>query len=90
TTQLWPIYFIGLTNQMPIEPPQTYLTLTLRNLGFDTTKSNLLAVPPVVLGIINLMALTTISEMVHNRSFVALVQNLWALPLLVALLFFSK
>ncbi|KAG8811946.1 hypothetical protein FRC19_003484, partial [Serendipita sp. 401] len=87
---LWPIYLIGLTNQMPIEPPQTYLTLTLRNLGFDTTESNLLAVPPVVLGIFNLLLLTIISEVIHNRSFVAMIQNVWALPLLVALLFFSK
>jgi hypothetical protein len=90
TLKLWPIYLIGLTNQMPIEPPQTYLTLTLRNLGFDTTDSNLLSVPPVVLGIFNLLVLTVISELVHNRSFVALIQNLWALPLLVSLLFFSK
>jgi hypothetical protein len=45
---LWPIYIIGMTWSIPTGPPQQYLTLTLRGLGFDTFESNLLSIPAAV------------------------------------------
>ncbi|XXG95815.1 hypothetical protein Hte_002086 [Hypoxylon texense] len=50
---LWPIYTIGLTFGIPAGPPDKYLTLTLRALGFDTFNSNLLSIPAQVATTIN-------------------------------------
>ena len=42
---MWPIYSLGLLFGIPAGPPDQYLTLTLRQLGFDTFNSNLLSIP---------------------------------------------
>jgi hypothetical protein len=35
---LWPIYALGLICFIPQSPPGTYLTQTLRSLGFSTVR----------------------------------------------------
>jgi hypothetical protein len=45
---LWPIYLIGITSMIPQNVPRSYLTLSLRALGFDTFHSNLLVIPSQV------------------------------------------
>jgi hypothetical protein len=42
---LWPIYLLGITNYIPFATPNTYLTLSLKELGFTTFQTNLLVIP---------------------------------------------
>ncbi|KAK0702369.1 major facilitator superfamily domain-containing protein [Lasiosphaeris hirsuta] len=82
---LWPIYIIGLTFSMPAGPPDQYLTLTLRQLGFDTFDSNLLSIPCQVATTINMLLLTWISEKINQRALLGVVVELWLLPCVIAL-----
>uniref|UniRef100_A0A0W0F1B0 Putative allantoate permease n=1 Tax=Moniliophthora roreri TaxID=221103 RepID=A0A0W0F1B0_MONRR len=82
---LWPLYFIGLMFGIPTSPPSTYLTLSLRNIGFSTFQTNLLTIPSTVAGIITMFGITVVSEMVNDRSFVSMAEDLWTLPFLVAI-----
>ncbi|KAJ3536917.1 hypothetical protein NM208_g6518 [Fusarium decemcellulare] len=83
---LWPIYIIGLTFLIPAGPPDAYLTLTLRNIGFSTFDSNLLTIPTQVLGAITMLALTYLSEIWNDRSLMGAFAQVWLLPTLIALL----
>lgn len=78
---------VGCT--VPVGPPQTYLTLSLRAIGFNTTETNLLSIPSIVLGMINLLIIVYISERVNSRIGTAVVLQIWALPLLIALYTFN-
>ena len=74
---------------MPTTPPQTYLTLSLRHLGFTTIKTNLLSIPSYALTIILLVFMALVSEVINSRVGATIVLQLWALPLLIALYTFS-
>lgn len=52
----------------PAGPPDQYLTLTLRRLGFDTFDSNLLSIPAQVLTTINVRIPNTHSPLLSVRS----------------------
>ncbi|KAG8214080.1 major facilitator superfamily domain-containing protein [Butyriboletus roseoflavus] len=83
--RMWPLYILGIMHMIPVGPPQTYLTLTLRNLGFTTTQSNLLTLPSTTLGLLNLLITSYFSERIHSRVLGSVVLQIWALPLLIAL-----
>ncbi|CCM03642.1 uncharacterized protein FIBRA_05786 [Fibroporia radiculosa] len=87
---LWPLYILGLTHMIPVTPPQTYLTLSLRKLGFNTTQANLLSIPSTVLGMINLLISSYVSELVDSRVGATIILQFWAIPLLIALETFTK
>ncbi|KAH7926284.1 allantoate permease [Leucogyrophana mollusca] len=82
---LWPVYILGLMFGIPNTPPSTYLTLLLRDIGFNTFQTNLLTIPSQALGIVTMFIITLISESVNERSIVAMAEDLWTLPFLVAL-----
>ncbi|KAK4222180.1 major facilitator superfamily domain-containing protein [Podospora fimiseda] len=82
---LWPIYIIGLTFSIPAGPPDNYLTLTLRQLGFDTFDSNLLSIPCQVACTVNMLLITYLSEKFNQRALMGVAMQLWLLPCVLAL-----
>ena len=53
--------------------------------SFNTLTTNLLSVPYQVGAMVTILAITLVSEKVHERSFVAMAQDIWTLPFLIAL-----
>ncbi|KAF5519068.1 putative transporter [Colletotrichum aenigma] len=82
---LWPIYMIGLTFSIPAGPPDQHLTLTLRQLGFDTFDTNLLSILCQVATTINMLFLAWISEKINQRALLGILVELWLLPCVIAL-----
>lgn len=82
---LWPIYLVGLTWQVPMTPETTYITLTCKALGFNTFQTNLLTIPAYALFIIQLLFWTWVSEKINQRMLIGLISQIWVLPLLIAL-----
>jgi hypothetical protein len=80
---LWPIYFLGLNFQTPMSTPASYLTLSLREIGFDTFKTNLLVIPSKVFHVCTMLGLVYASEVRGELTFTALLGQLWALPFLI-------
>jgi hypothetical protein len=85
---LWPIYIIGLTFLLVAGPPDAYLTLTLRGLGFNTFDSNLLSIPTQFFGTFTMLGLTYASESWNERTYLGIFGQLWLLPNIIALVTF--
>lgn len=83
---MWPLYALGLLFGLPKYPVTQYLTLSFRGLGFDVIMANLLSIPYVVGSSITMLAITAFSELIDNRSFVAMAEDAWLLPCFVALI----
>src|SRR5687767_3217491 len=77
---MWPLYALGLLFGLPKYPIDQYLTLSYRGLGFNVIESNLLTIPNVVGSCVTMLAITSISELVDNRSIVAMAEDAWLLP----------
>ncbi|KAF4635269.1 hypothetical protein G7Y89_g2829 [Cudoniella acicularis] len=84
---LWPLYAIGLVAYIPQTPPNTYLTLTLKALGFSTFNTNLLTIPSSFFHICTLLLITQLSERTNERTLVSMLQPIWTLPCVIALRF---
>lgn len=82
---LWPIYIIGILFEIPTAPPKSYLTLSLRGIGFTTFQTTLLSIPVTVFAALNLLIITELTERFHQISIFGLLSQLWSLPLLIVL-----
>ncbi|KAJ6134256.1 Major facilitator superfamily domain general substrate transporter [Penicillium sp. IBT 18751x] len=82
---LWPVYLIGILFEIPTSPPKTYLTLSLKAIGFSTFQTTLLSIPVTVFASINLLLVTELTERIHQISLIGLLTQVWSLPLLIVL-----
>ncbi|KAH7043318.1 major facilitator superfamily domain-containing protein [Macrophomina phaseolina] len=82
---IWPLYLLGLTFQIPMTTPQNYLTLTLKSIGFDTFTTNLLVIPSQVIHIFTMLGLAYLAEVRNSLSMTAVIGQIWALPFVVVL-----
>ncbi|KAI0377179.1 MFS general substrate transporter [Hypomontagnella monticulosa] len=82
---LWPLYILGLSFQIPATPEQQYLTLSLRQMKFDTFTSNLLSIPWTAIHIVTMLANTYAAEIFGELTFVAMIGQFWILPFLIYL-----
>lgn len=85
-SSMWGLYLIGLVAYIPATPVQSYLSLTLRRLGYSTFDSNMLSIPSAVLQIILMLLLAYSSEFFNERTWHCMLGEFWVLPLLAALL----
>lgn len=82
---MWGLYFIGLVAYIPATPVSSYLTLTLKRLGYSTFDANVLTIPAAVLQIATMLLLAYSSDRLGERALHALVGEAWILPCLAAL-----
>ncbi|KAL4938478.1 hypothetical protein BDV06DRAFT_225959 [Aspergillus oleicola] len=82
---IWPLYTLGLFG-LPKYPIDQYLRLSFRQFGFNPIQTNLLSIPSIVGSSITMLLITVFSELVNNRSFVAMAEDFSLLPSFAALL----
>ncbi|KAK9360832.1 major facilitator superfamily domain-containing protein [Lipomyces starkeyi] len=87
---LWPIYIIGFTFFMSTNPVGTYLSLTLRSIGFGTFQTTLMGLPNQVGGLLTMLLVTYSSQRFNERCFHGILSQLWVLPNLIALRSFGS
>jgi len=82
---MWPLFALGLLFGLPRYPVGQYLSLAFRGLGFNVIETNLLSIPHIAGSCITMILITAFSELVGNRSFVAMAEDAWLLPNFIAL-----
>ncbi|KAK9779004.1 putative Major facilitator superfamily domain-containing protein [Seiridium cardinale] len=80
---LWPVYIIGILFEIPTAPPKSYLTLSLKSLGFSTFNTTLLSIPVTVFAALNMLGVTWLTEKTNRIAVIGLLAQVWVLPLLI-------
>lgn len=83
---MWPLYALGPLFGLPKYPVNQYLTLSFRGLGFNVIQTNLLSIPWIVGSCLTMLLITAFSELVNNRSIVAMAEDACLLPCFAALI----
>ncbi|KAK9476403.1 major facilitator superfamily domain-containing protein [Lipomyces japonicus] len=88
---LWPIYMLGMVWWIPVIPVDTYMTLTLRGLGFSTFQSILMVLPEQILQLLTLLLITYAAQTWDNsRCYLGMFSQAWALACLIPLRIFTE
>lgn len=87
---LWPIYFVRILGDIGSSPVGTYMTLTLRKLGFSTFKTNALTIPCNVMSIFTMLLTGYLSEVLNQRAMAIAITPVWVLACIIPLRFWKK
>ncbi|KFY26563.1 hypothetical protein V493_04018 [Pseudogymnoascus sp. VKM F-4281 (FW-2241)] len=82
---LWPIYTLGVLAFLPYQPTASYLSLTLKNLGYSVFEANVLAIPGFILFFVNVLVVVWVSEKFNERMLISAWSNIWMFPFFVGL-----
>lgn len=82
---LWPVYIIRILADTQTAPVVTYLTLTLRELGFTTFATNALTIPYNILQIITLVILGYLCQKLKSKASLLATVPVWGLVCLFPL-----
>lgn len=86
---MWPIYLNRLVADLSPGPVSTYLSLTLRHLGFSPFITALLSVPINVTSIITMICIPLLARLLKSNSLAFMLKAIWLLPCMIALRFWS-
>lgn len=85
-----PVYIIRLLGDIGSSPATTYLSLTLRQLGFSTFKTNMLSIPYNIIAITSMLVVGYFSEIVNSRAYMIMITPVWILTCLFPLRYWPK
>lgn len=85
-----PIYIVRLLGDIGSSPATTYLSLTLKGLGFSTFKTNMLSIPYNLIGIANMLVVTYLSEVIQHRAYLIMLTPIWIVVCLFPLRFWPE
>ncbi|KAI9643871.1 hypothetical protein NHQ30_007222 [Ciborinia camelliae] len=76
-SSMWGLYFIGLVAYIPATPVQSYISLTLKRLGFTTFDSNMLTIPSAALQIVTMLTLAYSSDFFDEHPYFHPIVSAW-------------
>ena len=82
---IWPILIQGILAFIPFQPVPNYITLILREMGYSTFMSNILAIPGQAWFLVNLPLLVLLSRYTKEKSICVAISNIFILPFIIAL-----
>lgn len=86
---LLPIYVVRFLGDIGTSPVATYLTLTLRKLGFSVYKTNAPSIPYNVITVITMLTAGWFTERINQRALVLMTIPIWILAGLFPLRYWS-
>ncbi|SGZ51826.1 CIC11C00000003143 [Sungouiella intermedia] len=85
-----PVYIIRLLGDIGTLPVATYLSLTLRQLGFSVFSTNMLSIPFSIIGIVSMVLVTWLSEVWNSRAYIIMITPIWVAVCLLPLRYWAQ
>lgn len=87
---MFPVYIVRVLGDIGTSPTNTYLTLTLRKLGFSTIKTNLLSIPFNVISIFTMLGIAHLTKVFKSHAYVIMTTPIWIIICLIPLIWWPN